>query len=164
MLKLAEGGVVMKMRSIGWIFFLASLTTVVAVFAAVKIPVPQTGVPYTVGQLLALINTNNPGQTSRFLILTTQGSQSIDLSAYNDQQVVLNQDASRINQLFSGGVLTTATKAKYQKILLYFRLPNAPAPYNTYKFYINDPNPGKRIRAGSVIRDPAANIIAKWAV
>jgi hypothetical protein len=155
-------GEFMKMKSIGWMFFFASLASVAIVCAATKIAVPQTGGTYSVGQLFDLINTNNPAKTSRFLILTTKGSQGIDLSAYNGQSVVLNQDPARIAQLVAGGALTSATKAKYQAIMLYFTLPTAPAPFNTYKYYLNDPNPGKRVKAGNVIRDPAASIIAKW--
>lgn len=150
------------MKSIGWMFFFASLASVAIVCAATRIAVPHTGGTYSVGQLFNLINTNNPAKTSRFLILTTKGSQGIDLSAYNNQLVVLNQDPVRIAQLLAGGVLTAGTKAKYQAIMLYFTLPNAPAPFNNYKYYLNDPNPGKRVKAGNVIRDPAANIIAKW--
>ncbi len=146
-------------------FFFASLASVAMVCAATKIPVPLTGRAYTVGQLFALINTNNPAGTSKFLILTASGdSQAAELSAYNNQSVVLNQDPVRINQLVKAGVLTSTTKAKYQKIMLYFKLPTAPAPYNTFKYYINDPNPGRRITTAGITRDPAANIIAKWGI
>lgn len=156
----------MKIRNIGWMFFFASLASVVTVFAlsAGNIPVPQVGDQHSIEWLSKLINTNNPGGTSKFFILTNKGSQSADLSAYANQVVTLKQDLTRINQLFNAGVLNATTKSQYAKILLYFTLPNAPAPYNTAKIYINDPNPGKIVKAAGITRNPAANIIAKWAI
>ena len=97
----------MNSQRFGWVLGFASLIAIAGVYiitvqAATRIPVPQVGVPYTVGQILALINTNNPHRTSQVLVLTTAGtSQGVNLLPYANRQVVLYQAADRIQQLLA---------------------------------------------------------------
>ncbi len=150
------------------------------------IPVPAVGTSYTVQALLDLINTNNPNDTSNFIvpinasgavmmnqdcsgdgIKNIAGSKSVGgaglsgiIQANLTTNVTLNADPMLIAHLGSTGVLNTVTSPQYTKILLYFTLAG-------YRFYINDPYPPKIILpsaiAGSGV-NPAAQIISRWAV
>lgn len=168
----------MKMRTIGWIFFFASVAGLVSICHAAKkkkakaitstssatIVVPNlAGRSYTVMQLFDLINANNPGRTSDFLVLTTQGSKGAriagyDWSPYANQTVILKQDASRINTLTQARCFPdTQTQVNYLNSMVWFQLPGLPA------MYLIDPNPGPTVRAGKTVRSPAFNNINSWA-
>ena len=149
-----------------------------------KPTVPLTTRTYTVQQLLNLINSNNPNQTSAFIVAVNgsnvimdkdawatdksgkitniTGSKSTDTAGLKNiiqtnlnTNVTLKADPILINSLTINGALSSITKAQYSKILLYFSL-------GGYRFYINDPNPGLIVRSAGVVRSPAQNIISKW--
>ena len=149
-----------------------------------KPAVPSTNKTYTVQQLLNLINSNNPNQTSTFLVAANgtsvvldkdawavdqsgkitnlTGSKSTDLASLKsliqsnlNASVTLKADPVLIKSLVVNGVLDSTTQGQYSKILLYFTL-------GGYRFYLNDPNPGRIVRSAGVLRSPALNIISKW--
>lgn len=130
-----------------------------------KLPIPTANGWYTLGGLFDLINTNNPSKNSNFLVLVNGATQSAGVAGLSTQYITANRaamvqlfaDDERINQLAKIGSLTTITKPYYQRLLLYFRVPNS-----TYKFYINDPTPGKVVNTTRGSKNPALNIINKW--
>ena len=130
-----------------------------------KMPIPIANGWYTLGGLFDLINTNNPSKNSNFLVLVNGSTQSASVAGLSTQYIIANRaamvqllaDEDRINQLTSAGSLTTITKPYYQRLLLYFKLPNS-----TYKFYLNDPTPGKVVNTARGTTNPALNIINKW--
>lgn len=141
-----------------------------------KPAIPSTSKTYTVQQLLNLINSNNPNQSSEFIVAAGKsgtlkatdkitgivGSQSASraslastIQSNLNTSVKLNADPDLIELLVKNGVLDSTTQTQYSKILLYFTL-------NGYRFYLNDPNPGHIVRSAGVVRSPAAQIINKW--
>ena len=77
------------------------------------------------------------------------------IEANMNTAVVLKSDDLLINALKTSGRLDDKNSAYYQKILLYFDL-------GGYRFYLNDPFPGKIIMSAGVRRSPADAIIQKW--
>lgn len=167
-------GVVMKV----------SRPTMASAVGLAKPTVPTIGKTYTVRQLLGLINSNNPNKTSNFIvgmngdsvvmdsdcwatksagiITNLTASKSVDMAGLKsliqsnlDSNVVLRSDNQLISYLANDGRLDSTTQNQYGKILLYFVL-------NGYRFYLNDPHPGKITRVAGVMRSPALNIINKW--
>ncbi len=139
-----------------------------------KPPVPSTAKAYTVLQLMNLINTSNKKKTSTFIVMidaqgaitnspsSAAGSQSVaraglqsTIESNMNTSVTLQQDPALIGVLAAGKRLDTKNKDKYQKIVLYFEL-------GGYRFYINDPFPGKTVTVKKKRRSPADNIIKKW--
>jgi hypothetical protein len=148
-----------------------------------KLTAPNTG-NTTIGALHTLINTNNKKKSSTFFV-PKKGGQIItnDLcwgtilngavnadssqlpanikmtSAWINQnankQVTLQEDPVLINILKSQKRLKSNQTSKYTKILLYFSLTGSDG--EVYRFYINDPYPGK---GGG----PAKKIIGRWGI
>lgn len=133
---------------------------------AAGIPVPSTSKSYTVAQLLALINTNNPQKNSTFLVLSGEKSsaspnaaQAQLINANLNQSVKLSRDDARIQYLAgnnpSNHFDSDTTQTQYAQILLYFTL-------GGQKFYLNDPNPPAVYFRGRAKSSGAADIVKKW--
>ncbi len=151
--------------------------------ASTLLPVPKPGT-YTVAELFSLINQNNPAKTSEFIVPLTGKSPNytvikagdditkitgsagtskrgltgiISQATMNKTTVTLRPDITLINFLFSAKQkrLDSASKAGYQKILLYFEL-------GGFRFYLVDPFPGKIVTLKGTKRSPAMNNIKKW--
>ena len=170
----------MKNSTIYYSVLLAVASCFMVHVVQAKPKVPSTSQSYTVQQLVTLINTSNPSKTSKFLVLVDRsgkyasalgaaaGSASAERAKAADgtklqgiiqsnlgTTVTLSQDAALINQLLSQKRLDGANTEKYKRILLYFEL-------DGYRFYLNDPFPGKIVRMKGKRRSPADNIIKKW--
>ncbi len=156
------------------------LRVMMAQMSLAKPPVPIVGMAYTVGDLLDLINMNNPRKNSNFIvpvkgkspdytvmkaidcerdITRISGSKSVALAglrgiinASMNVKVSLRKDDKLAGLLYAQNRLDKSTKEAYEKILTYFEV-------GGYRFYLVDPFPPKIVK-GRV--NPARNIIEKW--
>ncbi|MFA6526986.1 MAG: hypothetical protein WCT20_01030 [Candidatus Babeliales bacterium] len=167
-----------------------------------KLNTPVAGSSYTIKYLYDLINAKNKNKTSNFLVPVGTNGRPIDdshcwqnppqisgskpvsalgitpawIQKNGSMSVQLFEDRDLIKFFFSEKPyprLDATTRAKYQKILLYFIVPIDTRVKNqatgkiqqgtvSYRCYLNDPYPG-RMR-GSLLRsiNPAADIIKNW--
>ena len=154
-----------------------------------KLPIPVAGKTYTVGQLFDLINMNNPRKNSNFRVPRRKGRLLPDdkcwstklkgsypantaklpnelritpswLRANGGIKVALQADPELIEYLAFNKRLKRKTKTKYARILLYFKLQSSRGA--VYRFYINDPWPGKIRRTSRGKVNPAGKILKRW--
>jgi hypothetical protein len=174
----ALGKIIVVVLGVGCIQYLISSESIRA--AGSKPRVPVIGGTYTLGGLWNEINANNPKKNSNFIValngqtpipasacwpngVNLNGSAGahkvgLDLNyikANAGVSVTLKQDTTLVDYLVSSTRLQVGMKDKYSKILLYFEL-------NGYRFYLNDPFPGKMVRTAVSSVNPAGNIIGKW--
>jgi hypothetical protein len=137
-----------------------------------SIQVPTAGSSWQIKNLFALINKNNPQQTSNFIITDSTGANSYsaasvgfdaDWAKNNTTSVKLFRDDFQVRKLISRGVLPSpavlnnlrknASKSQtyqlfkhisdnFPKIMLYFEA-ISPTDNKAYKLYIADPCPGR---------------------
>lgn len=134
-----------------------------------SIPAPMAGSSWQIKNLFALINTNNPQQSSNFIVtvdgINSYGAAKFGFDAYwaknNATVVTLIRDVAQIKRLVSRGVLPNSSNLSaaslksrqlgllfqyisnnFPKIMLYFYAVS-PTDGKTYKLYIADPCPGK---------------------
>lgn len=158
-------------------------------WTATKLPVPSTAKTYTIGQLLKLINTNNPGNTSTF-ITPINGSQIVgDAQCWSvgvgpgGKKIINNITGSRsvanagltalINTNLNATVQLRADPVLLDHLYNTGRFPDvkAKALYGRilvyfvkegYRFYIADPFPAPIVRMARGGVNPAQNILDKW--
>lgn len=154
-----------------------------------NIQAPTAGSSWQIKNLFALINKNNPQQTSNFMITDSTGENSYSASSVgfdkdwaknNTTSVQLYRDDFQVRKLVSRGVLPNSANLaaasiknrqlglllrhisdNYPKLMLYFEAVS-PTNNKTYKLYIADPCPGKT-NWGMVIQgrlNPQTNIPA----